>query len=218
MTFITQDEDSQLIHTLPPCLRDEILLITHGEMIDKIDFLKTVDDHEFMWKILHSLTDIKFAKGDILYWRGDDSDAMYFILSGKVKLYSDNNPFIKYQNGDCFGDQDMLLNLPRDSKAVAITHIHMKALTGDAFGKISQNAQETCLRMIVEARRKRDRHFELIKKMNERLRLKNVIINSAASPNIEAIPTDNNGGLSKRKLSGAASDRRKKFTKSLSSY
>ena len=140
MNFITQDEDSQLIHTLPPCLRDEILLITHGEMIDRIDFLKTVDDHEFMWKLLHSLIDIKFAKGDVLYWRGDDSDVMYFILSGKVKLYADGNPFIKYQNGECFGDQDVLLNLPRDSKAVAITHLHLKALSGEMFIKISHHA------------------------------------------------------------------------------
>ena len=39
MAFITQDEDQQLIQMLPPCLRDEILLITYGEMIDRIDFL-----------------------------------------------------------------------------------------------------------------------------------------------------------------------------------
>lgn len=102
-----------------------------------------------MWKLLQSFTDIKFAKGDVLYWRGDEADAMYFILSGKIKLYADGNPFIKYQNGECFGDQDMLLNLPRDSKAVAITHLHLKALRGDDFANISQHAQETCLKMIV---------------------------------------------------------------------
>lgn len=106
-------------------------------MIDRINFLGTVEDHEFMWKLLKGLQDIKFAKGDVLYWRGDDADSMYFILSGKIKLYTDGNPFVKYQNGECFGDQDMLLNLPRDSKAVAITHLHLKALTGEMFEKIS---------------------------------------------------------------------------------
>ena len=141
MAFHTQDEDQQLIATLPPSLRDEILLITHGEMIDRIDFLKTVNDHDFIWKLLHELKDIRFAKGDVLYWRGDDSDVMYFIITGKVKLYSDGNPFIKYQNGDCFGDQDLLLNLPRDSKAVATTHLHLKSLSQDQFHNISKNAQ-----------------------------------------------------------------------------
>ena len=89
---------------------------------------------------MQCLKDIKFSKGDVLYWRGDDSDNMYFILNGKVKLYADGNPFVKYQNGESFGDQDMLLNLPRDSKAVAITHLHLKALDEDDFVTISQKA------------------------------------------------------------------------------
>lgn len=126
-----------MIKTLPPVLRDEILLITYGELIDRIDFFKSVQDHDFMWKLLHCLTDIKFEKGDVLYWRGDDAECMYFILSGKVKLYADGNPFVKYQSGGCFGDQDMLLNLPRDSKAVAITHLHLKALNTTQFEEIS---------------------------------------------------------------------------------
>ena len=96
MSYITQDEDQQLIRTLPPCLRDEIFLIIYGELIDRIEFLKTVEDHEFMWRLLQSMNDIKFAKGDVLYWRGDDADQMYFILSGKVKLYDEGYPFIKY--------------------------------------------------------------------------------------------------------------------------
>ena len=57
-----------------------------------------------MWKMLMSLRDVRFAKGDVLYWRGDNSDVMYFVFSGRVKLYSDGSPFIKYQNGECFGD------------------------------------------------------------------------------------------------------------------
>ena len=108
---------------------------------------------------------------------------MYFILSGRIKLYADGNPFIKYQNGECFGDQDMLLNLPRDSKAVAITHLHLKALKSEEFANISQHAQQTCLKMIMQARKKRDKHFDLIKKLNERMSRKNVVIaQNEASP------------------------------------
>ena len=54
---------------------------------------------------------------------------MYFIISGRVKLYSDGYPFIRYSQWDMFGDQDTLLNLPRDSKAVAMTHLDLKALS-----------------------------------------------------------------------------------------
>ena len=79
-------------------------MITYGELIERIEFFKTVQDHDFMWKLLRCLTDMKFEKGDVLYWRGDDADSMFFIMSGKVKLYADGNPFVKYQNGACFGD------------------------------------------------------------------------------------------------------------------
>ncbi len=52
------------------------------------------------------------------YWRGDTSDEIYFIQTGTIKLYyEDNLPFIKYGSGDMFGDSDALLNLPRDGKA-----------------------------------------------------------------------------------------------------
>ena len=40
MSFISQDEDAKLIQNLPPYMRDEILLISHGELIDKINILK----------------------------------------------------------------------------------------------------------------------------------------------------------------------------------
>ena len=80
----------------------------------------------------------------------------------------------------------MLLNLPRDSKAVAITHLHLKALNGEMFEQISQHAQETCLKMIVNARAKRDKHFYLIRKLNERLSRKNIVIEEGGGPNISS--------------------------------
>ena len=54
---------------------------------------------------------------------------MFFILNGRVKLYSDGHPFIQYRQGEKFGDSDALLDLPRDGKAIAMTHLNLMSLS-----------------------------------------------------------------------------------------
>ena len=114
---------------LPPYLRDEILGVTYGEIIASIKFFRNVTDPDFLWKILPILQKVKLEKGDVLYWKGDGADSMFFILQGRIKLYSDGNPFIKYTNGELFGDSDALLDLPRDGKAIAVVHSQMYSLS-----------------------------------------------------------------------------------------
>lgn len=75
-------------------------------------------DGEFLWKILPALNSIKLDKQEVLYWKGDTADEFYFITKGTLKIYNEqDNPFIKYQHGEMFGDSDALLDLPRDGKA-----------------------------------------------------------------------------------------------------
>jgi CRP-like cAMP-binding protein len=86
-------------------------------------------DSDFLWKILPVLRSIKLEKNEVLYWRGDTSDEFYFIVKGTIKLYNEeNNAFVKYSNGEMFGDSDALLDLPRDSKAQATTAMNLKSL------------------------------------------------------------------------------------------
>lgn len=135
---------------LPPSLRDEILRITYGEIIGKIKFFKDMKDSDFMWKILPILRSIKLEKNEMLYWKGDTSDELYFIQQGTIKLYSEQSvPFIKYTSGDMFGDSDALLDLPRDGKAVAVTIVTLKSLHVKQFEQLFFNSQDTCLQMIV---------------------------------------------------------------------
>jgi len=100
---------------LPPSLRDEVLAITYGEILDKIRFFRDCTDADFLWKILPLLKPMKVDRGDILYWYGDHADEsklgglimgiVYFVKKGMIKLYTENgNPFIKYGQGDMFGD------------------------------------------------------------------------------------------------------------------
>ena len=66
------------------------------------------------------LRKIKVDKDDVIYWEGDFSEEIYFIKSGKVKLYGKNSfPFHTYKDGEHFGDPEVIFKEPRDGKAVA---------------------------------------------------------------------------------------------------
>ena len=61
--------------------------------------------------MLPLLKQIKIDKNDTLYWPGDNSEEIYFVMRGQTKLYTkEGYPFIKYSMGDMFGDSDTLLD------------------------------------------------------------------------------------------------------------
>ena len=72
---------------LPPYLRDEILTTIYEDLVRRISFFQDIEDAEFLWRIMPMLQDITFQKGDTLYWKGDHADMIFFIVSGKIKLW-----------------------------------------------------------------------------------------------------------------------------------
>jgi hypothetical protein len=72
-----------------------------------------------------------------------------------------------------FGDSDALLDLPRDGKAQAQSLVTLKSLHISQFEQLFFNSQDTCLNMIVQARRKRERHEVLLEKAQEKHKAKN---------------------------------------------
>eukprot|EP00347_Sterkiella_histriomuscorum_P001398 403372187 len=168
-----QDEEGQLIKMLPPSLRDEVLSNTYGEIIEKVKFFREIDDPDFQWKVLPLLREVKLEKGDILYWRGDHAEDIYFILQGVIRMYTEKGyPYLKLDAGDLFGDSDSLLNLPRDGKAIAATHVKLMVLkVENIFDKNMENQEINFMRMIFSARRKRDEFKKLIIIANKRAKL-----------------------------------------------
>ena len=70
----------------------------------------------------------------MLFFRGDYAEDIYFIVTGTVWLYSPaGNPFFTYTDGEMLGDSDTLLDLPRNSKAVAMKDLLLMALSKKQF-------------------------------------------------------------------------------------
>ncbi len=106
---------------LPPSLRDEVLRNTYGDVVERVKFLREMEDVDFLWKLLPLLTAFKIEKTDVIYWQDDHAEdskdlsinfLVYYIIRGTITLYTERgNPFIKYKEGDTVGDSDTLLNV-----------------------------------------------------------------------------------------------------------
>ena len=121
-----------------------------------------------MWKILPLLREVKMEEDDVLYHKGDNAEEFYFITSGTIKLNiiidGLKTPFMIYNSGEAVGDSDVLLDLPRDSMAICVNSVTLRALTSVQFEHLFENSQDTCLSMIVDARVKRDKHMHAVER------------------------------------------------------
>lgn len=132
-------DEHQLIRMLPPSLRDELLSNIYGKIVAKIQFLKDCEDQDFLWNLLPILKSIQLNTDDILYFRGDYAEDIYFVIQGTIKMYSgEGNAFHEFTNGQMLGESDTLLDLPRICKAMATSNIQLMALSKIGFESLFQ--------------------------------------------------------------------------------
>lgn len=134
--FSRVDED-QLLHELPTTLREDVLFFRFGGLIEAIEFLNRCPNNEFVWALVQCLRKVKVDKDDVVYQEGDFSEEIYFIKIGQVKLYAKNGiSFATYNEGECFGDSDVIFKEPRDGKAMAFKDCLFFSLHRDNLEKL----------------------------------------------------------------------------------
>jgi len=162
--------ETNLIKMLTPALRDELLSFIYGKIVAKVQFFKDCKDQDFLWHVLPQLKSINLKKGDVLFFRGDYAEDIYFIVQGIIKLYSkDGNPFHKVSDGQMLGESDTLLDLPRNSKAIAQSNLSMLVLSKSQFENLFQYSQEYCFKMIIESRLTRDTLANKMNRLDQKL-------------------------------------------------
>eukprot|EP00892_Ulva_mutabilis_P001042 jgi/Ulvmu1/10939/UM007_0118.1 len=78
-------EDLELVSGLSSALRQQVLLILHAEIFDKIPFFK--DKHpQFLEQLIPHLKLEFYAASDYVLWEEDISTEMYFIVEGMLEV------------------------------------------------------------------------------------------------------------------------------------
>ena len=73
-TLYSKDNEDAIIKMLPPSLRDEVRRSTYGDVVEKIKFLREMEDIDFLWKLLPLLTPFKIEKTDVIFWKDDHAE------------------------------------------------------------------------------------------------------------------------------------------------
>jgi len=98
-----------------------MLWCQYGKLIENTKFLREIRDYECVWAIIKSLKKVTFDPSDRIYLDKELSEMIYFIHSGHVKLFAENQyPFKVYRPGDVFGESEVFCNLRRNGTAIVI--------------------------------------------------------------------------------------------------
>ena len=87
------------------------------DIVANVPFFAMLSEEE-IFEIANKLRLRLFHKGDIVIKEGEIGDAMYFILSGSVRVLRDNVRVV-LKKGDFFGEIALIKNIPRTATVVA---------------------------------------------------------------------------------------------------
>jgi CRP-like cAMP-binding protein len=98
----------------------------------------------------------KLTKGEPIYRQGDESQEIYRLVSGTVRLCSyssEGKEYIagEFRAGDCFGEMGLIDGMPRVSHAVAVQDSFLRVLSKADFDALYQRYPEIgrqCLIML----------------------------------------------------------------------
>ncbi len=86
-----------------------------------------------------------FEADQVVCWEGEESDAMYVVLDGRIRVYKHDEKgnevdIDALKAGDFFGEMALVDNEPRSATVVCVTACHLFMLDKDAFMNLLQNA------------------------------------------------------------------------------
>ena len=109
-------EDEQRLDQLTTLAR---LRIDHHGAITMIAELLGVDD-TVAAEVVGLATIVHVGAGDVLFREGDDSDAGYLVVSGRLGVSRDRNRIGEVGRGEVIGETGVLEGAPRSATAVAL--------------------------------------------------------------------------------------------------
>lgn len=91
------------------------MLLKNSDIFNQIN----TDDLRY---VADALVEEKYLAGDIVFERDDRGDNMYVIIEGEVGIsLNNNNSYVtKMTAGECFGEMNLLDDLPRSASAIII--------------------------------------------------------------------------------------------------
>ena len=152
-------------------------------IIERILFLKQISIFSSLTsyelrKIAEVLTEEEFNAGETLFAEGDFGDCMYFVIDGKISVFTGKTPAIKvlcvFEKGDFFGEMGLYDDKPRAASGMAQTDACLLVLRKGEFCDLISEFPMVALGIMKELNQR-------IRETNKKLNLieQNVIENNS---------------------------------------
>ena len=99
-------------------------------MSNRLNFLQSTEllaavPGPLVERIETRLAEVRLAAGETLFEEGDDGDAVYIVVDGRLRVESDGLLLLTRSRGDCVGEIALIDNEPRSADAVADTAVRL---------------------------------------------------------------------------------------------
>lgn len=97
---------------------------------DRLRFLQSTEllaavPRALVAKIDSRLEEVNLGPGEILFEEGEDGDAVYLVVEGRLRLEADGMTLISRARGDCVGEIALIDDEPRSAAAIADTPVRL---------------------------------------------------------------------------------------------
>jgi signal transduction histidine kinase len=122
--------------------------ITAEEKIKKrIEILRDVvifseSNENILNRLASSLIDVFIKKDEVVFHKDDELNAMYIIVSGKVKVHDGNYIFTEFGKKDFFGEYSLIDSSARSATVTAIEDSYLLRLDQEDFQRIIEENVE----------------------------------------------------------------------------
>lgn len=115
--------------------------------VEKVLFLKKIDlfrriRGDDLARIAEIAEEYSYDQGDLIFSEGDMGDALYLIVSGKVKIHKGDAQLAELGERQCFGEIAILDAEPRSASVTSLAPLLALRIKREDFGEIMQQKPE----------------------------------------------------------------------------
>lgn len=121
--------------------------------VEKVLFLKSVDlfsqiPGEDLANIALIATEEERDRGEEIFAEGEEGDALYLVLDGKVRVHSADRLIAELGERECFGEMAILDASPRSATVSAVEETHLLKISREDFQDIVGERPEIAMGII----------------------------------------------------------------------
>ncbi|MBM3265906.1 MAG: cyclic nucleotide-binding domain-containing protein, partial [candidate division Zixibacteria bacterium] len=99
------------------------------------EFFKTVEE-DHLTQFVRLMDEVRYTPNDVVLRKGEQGDAMFFIVAGTVSVLKQGIRALDLGAGDCIGEMALLDNDPRSATIVAVTPVVTLRRRRDDFDEL----------------------------------------------------------------------------------